>query len=80
MFLQCNSELKADDEWKQMISSSAVLQYSILSKFRYKARFRNEKFLKKSSLLTRFTMLTLSNFLAHGLDCSNWLSKNENGE
>jgi hypothetical protein len=77
MFSKCNPELAADDEWKKMMSSSAVLPFSVLSKSRYKARFQNEKFLKKSSLLTRFPSLTLVDFLAHGLDCSNFLTKTE---
>jgi|SaaInlStandDraft_1057018.scaffolds.fasta_scaffold26510_2 hypothetical protein len=48
--------------------------FSLLSRRRYRKRFGNDNFIKKTNLLAQFPMLTLSSYRKYALDLSNLLS------
>ena len=69
-----NPELAEDIGFFSSIEEMSSPQFSILSKARYRIRFKGEYFMKKQSLLERFPTISLKVFQKEALDLSHLLA------
>jgi hypothetical protein len=74
VFFHVNPECREDRELCQWIDEMSPRNFSLLSRRRYRKRFGNDNFIKKTNLLAQFPMLTLSSYRKYALDLSNLLS------
>jgi hypothetical protein len=72
VFLYCNPECREDEELCSWIDEMAAKNFS--SRRRYRKRFRNDDFLKRSNLLEEFPMITFSLYRKYALDLTHLLS------